>query len=60
MQPQVDKEMCIGCGTCPIIAPKSFYMTDDGKAEANNPAGDDEETIAKAKDACPVHAISLE
>ncbi|MBU0597297.1 ferredoxin [Patescibacteria group bacterium] len=59
MQPKVDKDTCIGCGTCSIMAPKSFQMTDDGKAKAINPAGDDEETVTKAKDACPVHAISL-
>lgn len=29
----IDKVKCIGCGTCVAIAPQSFKLTDDGKAE---------------------------
>ncbi|MEK7213282.1 MAG: ferredoxin [Patescibacteria group bacterium] len=60
MLPHVNKETCIGCGTCPAIAGKTFKMEDDGKAVVFNPAGDDEATIKMAADSCPVQAISLE
>ena len=29
----IDKDLCIGCGTCAAIASKSFKMGEDGKAE---------------------------
>lgn len=54
----VDKNTCIGCGACTTLAPKSFKMSDDGKSIALDPAGDDEQTIQKAIDGCPVRAIS--
>jgi ferredoxin len=57
---RVDKKKCIGCGSCAAIAPKSFKMDEDGKSEALDPAGDDEETIANAIDCCPVDAIEWE
>ena len=54
----VDKDKCIGCGTCVALAVQSFKMADDGKSEAINPPGDDEPTIQSAIDGCPVIAIS--
>ena len=54
----VDKEKCIGCGTCVALAAKSFKMTDDGKSVALTPAGDDEATIQPAIEGCPTKAIS--
>lgn len=58
-KPKIDKELCIGCGTCPAIAPNTFRINDEGKAEVYNETGDDEQTIKMACDACPVIAISL-
>jgi len=57
--PQVDKETCIGCGTCTVIASKTFKLGKDGKAEVLNPPGDEEEKIKEAADSCPVNAIKL-
>ena len=57
MKIKVNKDKCIGCGTCVMIAPKSFKLGDDGKAEAIEPTGDDEEKIKEAIDSCPVDAI---
>lgn len=56
--PIVDKNTCIGCGSCAAICPKVFKMDGDGKAEAFKPNGDSEENIQKAIDICPVSAIS--
>ena len=55
--PAIDKEKCIGCGTCAAIAPKSFKLGDDGKAEVINPPGDTEEKIKEAIESCAVEAI---
>lgn len=55
----VDKAKCIGCGTCVAIAPKSFKLTDEGKAEVIVPAGDEEAKVKEAADSCPVQAIQV-
>lgn len=55
--PVVDKEKCIGCGACVTIAPKTFKLDSEGKAEVINPPGDNEKTIKEAIDSCPVEAI---
>jgi ferredoxin len=57
---KVDKDTCIGCGTCALLAAGSFEMQDDGKAVSINPPGDDEATVTGALEACPVDAISFE
>lgn len=53
----IDKNLCLGCGTCVAIAPKTFRLGADGKSEVIEPAGDDEKTIKEAIDSCPVSAI---
>jgi len=56
--PIVDKVKCIGCGTCTVVAGKSFKLGADGKAEVIVPVGDDEKTIQEAVDSCAVTAIT--
>jgi len=58
-KPVVDREKCIGCGTCVALAGKTFKLGADGKSEVLEPVGDDEKTIQGAVEACPVQAISL-
>lgn len=53
----VDKKTCLGCGTCVVLAPKTFKMGEDDKAEPINPPADEEGKIQEAIDACPVTAI---
>ncbi|MFA6427105.1 MAG: ferredoxin [Candidatus Magasanikbacteria bacterium] len=55
----VDKDLCIGCGTCAALGSGSFTMTEDGKAEALENPTDDDGTIQAAVDSCPVGAIKL-
>lgn len=59
-KPVVDQEKCIGCGTCPVLCPKTFELRDDGKAYVKNPVGDPEGEIQNTIDSCPVQAISWE
>jgi len=54
---KIDQENCIGCGTCPALAPNTFRMKEDGKAEVFNQEGDDKESQEMAKDSCPTQAI---
>ena len=58
----VNKEACIGCGTCTAMASEVFGFDDDGLAY--NILGDDtilpeeyEESVEQAKDFCPTNAI---
>lgn len=54
----VDKDTCIGCGTCVALSPKVFKLDDDGKAEVIDQNADTPENIQNAIDSCAVSAIS--
>lgn len=60
MEIKVNKNLCIGCGTCAALCPNSFKMSDtDGKAEVVENTTDDFDTVKTAADACPVGAIEV-
>lgn len=60
---KVDKNLCLGCGTCVGVCPEVFKIGDDGKSvvneqyanEINDPAII--ERTNNAKIACPTQAI---
>jgi ferredoxin len=60
----VKKDICIGCGVCPSVAPAVFVLADDGLAEnflPNEMVPDDLLTNAEeALESCPVDAIFKE
>jgi len=56
---KVDKDSCIGCGTCVVVAPKTFGMNDDYKSVVIKNFSDDNSTIKEAESTCPVDAISI-
>lgn len=62
MRVKVDKNKCIGCGTCVSIAPEVFEMEDDGKSKVKEGADleKNKEAIRQAKDSCPTQAIEVE
>jgi len=62
MKITIDKELCIGCGTCEALAPDVFSMNEEGKAELKK--GFDEEknkdAINQTVETCPVNAVKVE
>ena len=62
MFPQIDKEKCIGCGTCEALCPAVFKLNQEGKSEVL-PEADAQKhrrCIQEAIEMCPVKAISWE
>jgi len=59
MKIEVDRELCIGCGTCVSIAPETFELDSEGKSVVKIPQGNDEETIMDAAKSCPTGAIII-
>ena len=54
----IDKEKCIGCGTCVALAPGTYKWSEDNlKAEAILPPGDEPQAVKDAAAACPTLAI---
>jgi len=54
----VDKDKCIGCGSCVATCDEVFEMGDDGKAEVKSGANESSDCVKEAIDICPVDAIS--
>lgn len=57
--PVVNQKKCIGCGTCVALAPKTFVMGKNGKAQVVGNPKDTPKTIREAVLNCPVQAISM-
>jgi ferredoxin len=55
---QIDHSLCIGCGLCSSLAPKTFSQNKDQKAVLTNKR-DQEEDILNAQKSCPVGAIKI-
>jgi len=60
MDIKIDLEKCIGCGSCVAIAPGTFKMNDDFKAEVLDEITDSEETSKMGVESCPTQAITVE
>lgn len=59
MKIKVDKEKCIGCGTCAALCPDCFNLGEDGKSEVIESecfSCELEDIVAS----CPVGAIEIE
>ena len=55
---KVDKNKCIGCGTCTSLYPEFFEMGADGKARVIDDTKDvDENKIKGIISSCPMAAI---
>ncbi|MFH1427908.1 MAG: ferredoxin [Patescibacteria group bacterium] len=54
---KIDKDLCIGCGTCEALCPDVFKLDEEGKADVIS-----EENLSCAKNAvesCSVQAIII-
>lgn len=62
MTPKINKEKCIGCGTCEALCPAVFKLNNEGKSELL-PDVDvlkHRRCIQEALESCPTKAIELE
>ncbi len=56
----VDRNLCIGAGTCVAIAPQAFALDNEAKAIVlDSASNEDENTVLESAKACPVAAIIL-
>lgn len=55
----VDRDLCIGAGSCIIFAGNTFELDGENKAVVKNPPGDSDEEILAAAVSCPTNAIFL-
>jgi ferredoxin len=58
---EVDRERCVGSGTCEMLAADLFEVGDDGIVAVLRPEPHDEDVDAAedAVQACPTQALSL-
>ena len=59
----LEKEKCIGCGSCQAVCPKYWQLADDGKAEYLGSSELEDKDIGcnqEAVDTCPVQCIHIE
>lgn len=69
---KVDRDLCIGAGSCVAVAPKTFELDSEGKAVilrkdgskssdiiSYENIGDTEENILNSARSCPVNAIII-
>ena len=58
---EVDRERCVGSGTCEALAPDVFEVDDDGVLVVHRPepADDELDDVADAVQACPTRALAL-
>lgn len=54
----VDQKKCIGCGTCALLAPKTFKLDKNGKVEVISQTASPKKKVNEAIANCPVEAIS--
>jgi ferredoxin len=56
---KLDKEKCIGCGSCVAVCPGNFEIGEDGKSSPLQAEVEDLGCNQLAADTCPVQAISV-
>ena len=64
---KLEREKCIGCGSCQVLCPKYFELMEDGKSHIKGSDKDEFEELEVAKiecagsasEACPVQCIHI-
>ncbi|HFB84088.1 ferredoxin [Thermosulfuriphilus ammonigenes] len=54
----VDRELCIGCGTCVELCPEVFELDEEEKSQVKDEEACSRCDCQEAIDTCPVEAIS--
>lgn len=57
-KPNINTELCTGCGTCNALCPEYFRMGEDGLAHIIPQESYKSFTVQEAIDSCPNGAIS--
>jgi len=57
---KVDKECCIGCGSCVAICPEVFELGEDGKSCAKIDEVEEIGCAQQAAEACPANCITVQ
>ena len=65
---KLEREKCIGCGSCQALCPKYFELQDDGKSHIKDAVKQDVEELETEKlecaesavEACPSQCIHIE
>jgi ferredoxin len=65
---KLEREKCIGCGSCQALCPKYFQLQDDGKSHIQDAVKQDVEELEveklecaeSAAEACPAQCIHIE
>lgn len=56
----IEREKCIGCGSCQSVCPKYWKMAEDNKADyLGKEEVEDIECNQEAADSCPVQCIHI-
>ena len=56
---RIDRERCMGSGSCQFHAARTFDLDGDCKAVVIDPRGDSPQAIRNAAEGCPTRAIEL-
>jgi len=56
---KVNKDLCIGCGTCESLCPNVFKMGDDNKSVVIKEECGEDCNCQEVIDSCPATAISF-
>lgn len=56
---EIDRELCIGAGTCVTLAPHGFVLDDEQKSTLIPGHSATDEALLMAAKGCPVSAIRL-
>jgi ferredoxin len=58
---EVDRDRCVGSGTCEALAPAVFEVDDDGVLAVLRPAPAEDQLadVREAVQACPTRALAL-
>lgn len=60
MKVVVNKDLCIGCGSCVSVCPQVFSLDEESKSQPKDPQGcEGADCCQEAAESCPVEAITF-